>query len=102
MPEFRGGPPPSPVQNPVQYDSGADSYSLDLSGDFSETPVLEVTTPPLSDGQVPKLKGKEGQAAPAYTVSRQTTKQGKTRYTLRFEGLTGQQDLDLQFSRPQV
>lgn len=85
-----------------QYDSGADSYSLDLSGDFSDTPVLEVTTPPLSDGQVPKLKAKQGEAAPAYTVSRQKTKQGKTRYTLRFEGMSGRQDLGLEFSRPDV
>jgi neutral trehalase len=83
-----------------QYDSGADSYALDLTGDFTETPTLEVTTPPLSAGQVPRLKGKEGEAAPAYTVQQQKTKEGKTRYTLRFEGLSGQQGLGLEFGKP--
>lgn len=83
-----------------QYDSSADAYSLQLSGDFSDTPQMQVTTPPLSDGQVPRLKSKEGEAAPAYTVTRQQTRQGKTRYTLQFEGLSGQQDLGIEFGRP--
>lgn len=81
------------------YSSEADKYSLDLSGDFSQTPVLEVTTPPLSKGQLPKLQGKDGQAAPAYTLREKPAQDGKTRYILRFEGLSGEQTLGLRFAR---
>ena len=82
-----------------KYDSAADSYSLDMSGDFTDTPVLEVTTPPLSDGQVPRLTGNENEPAPSYTMRQEKTKQGKTRYTLRFEGLSGPQKLGLDMSK---
>ena len=102
--ELEGQPVALDFQNPNgrgtwaiehKYDSQADSYALGLSGDFAETPVLEITTPPLSAGHRPRLKAKDGGSAPAYTVKQQQTKEGKTRYTLRFEGLQGQQDIGL-------
>lgn len=81
-----------------RYDSQEDFYNLALSGDFSETDKLVVTTPPLTPGLLPKLQGPEGTDPPAYTLQQQPSKDGKVRYRFSFDELSGEQSLNLRLA----
>lgn len=77
-----------------RYQAQSGSYEFSIKGDFSEIPTLQLVTPPLPAGTIPR-----GDSSASYTVKTLKGDDGQVRYALLFDGMQGRQDISLSFGR---
>ena len=75
------------------YKKDQESYRFNLDGNFDAVPELVLETPPLPRGKRPV----KGENCPPYSIKEKPGKDGLVRYQVHFEGLSGQQRVDLNF-----
>ena len=75
------------------YKKDQESYRFNLDGNFDAVPELVLETPPLPRGKRPV----KGENCPPYSIKEKPGKDGLVRYEVHFEGLSGQQRVDLSF-----
>lgn len=73
------------------YQKEQGSYDFQMEGDFTAVPNLVLLTPPMERGKLPK----KGDNCPPYRIKEKPSEDGKVRYEVTFEGLSGQQELQL-------